>query len=204
MSIPREEIAGLILIGGQSRRMGRAKALMEIAGQPLWRRANDLLTPFVAKVFLLGTVAELDSRTEVTQLRDDPACAGPLSGLLSGLEGSGFEHHLLVAVDYPFVSPSLLSRLRDMAGTCDAACARVGGRIEPLIGYYRRTCTTAIREMAQGNETRTFLLLERVQSRFLSDDEIVKIDPAKMSFFNVNTPSDLLEAARLVQSGQIK
>lgn len=201
MAIPTDEIAGLVLIGGQSERMGHPKALVELAGVPLWKRAVASLVPFVKEVILLGDVTGFDPPTSFRQMADDPAGIGPLGGLVVGLERSGYSHYLLMAVDYPLVPAEFLQALCDRAGTFDAVCGSNDGIVEPLIAYYHASCAPVIRQMLQENDTRTHRLIGRVKNLVIPESEMLKIDPAKTAYFNVNTPSDLLEAEARLKSG---
>lgn len=201
MTPPREQVAGLVLIGGKSERMGRPKALAELAGEPLWRHVARALQPLVREIFFLGHVSGFVPPVEMPQLADDPAGIGPLGGLVAGLEQSEYNHHLLVAVDYPLVRPALLSAMLAKADLAKAVCGQPGDVVDPLIGCYHADCAPVIRRMLAASDTRTHQLLQRVASHIIPAGEIAKIDPAKWSHFNVNTPSDLLEAERRLRSG---
>jgi molybdopterin-guanine dinucleotide biosynthesis protein A len=195
------ETAGLILIGGQSARMGTPKALALLAGEPLWQHVARALTPLVDVLLFLGQIEGFLPPAPARVIRDNPSGIGPLGGMVAGLEQSGHRHHLLVAVDYPLVRPALLSAILANADLAKAVCGAVGGMVEALIGYYHVDCAPAIRQMLAEGETRTHQLLQRVDGLVLADDEIAKIDPAKWSHFNVNTPSDLREAERRLRAG---
>lgn len=197
----KRDIAGLVLIGGRSVRMGNPKALVALAGVPLWQRALHKLSPHVNEVIFLGRVPELNLPTDIRQLDDAIPDSGPLGGLLAGLEGSGYEHHLLLAVDYPLVHDEFIERLKLDPHPAIAVCGHTSEALEPLVAYYHRDCAPAIRGMLAEGETRTHRLFERVMSNVIDAGEIAKIDPAKWTFFNVNTPADLIEAESRLLSG---
>lgn len=201
MAIAKREIAGLILIGGKSTRMGRPKALVELAGIPLWLRAVESLTPHVNEVLFLGHVPGFIAPPEYRQVYDNPSDVGPLGGLLAGLDISGYEHHLLVAVDYPLVRFSFLEGLGARIGSLLAICGQTSEFVDPLVAYYHKDCAPVIRTMLAEGETRTHRLFGRVSSFVIPPAEMLKIDPAKWCLFNVNTPLDLIEAESRLRSG---
>lgn len=198
------ETVGLVLIGGRSERMGRPKALIELGGVPLWRRAVDSLAPHADNVIFLGNVPGFEPPPSYRLINDDPPGIGPLGGIVAGLEGSGYQHHLLLAVDYPLVSPEFLRALRDRGGEFETVCGMQGGFVEPLLGYYHADCAPVIRRMLQEGDSRTHRLIGRVKNLVITEVEMLKIDPSKMTYFNVNTPSDLLEAEMRLRSGHHK
>jgi molybdopterin-guanine dinucleotide biosynthesis protein A len=201
MGIRRVDIAGLILIGGKSERMGQPKALIELAREPLWLHSCKLLRPFVNEVFLVGSIPGFEPPASIRLLTDSPPGFGPLGGIATGLERSGYPHHLLVAVDYPLIRPDLLTGLLAHSESHWAVCTRSAAFLEPLVAYYRTDCAPVARQMLAAGEVRTHRLFERVPSFVMDDRELAKIDPPKWSHFNVNTPSDLLEAEARLGSG---
>lgn len=201
MAIVKSDIAGLVLIGGQSTRMGRPKAVVELAGIPLWRRAVDSLAPHVGEVILLGDVTGFSPPSACRHFSDAPEGVGPLGGIAAGLESSGYEHHLLLAVDYPLVRSTFLELLTTDYVPAWAVCGQSSEKLEPLVAYYHRNCLSVIRTMLGEGETRTHRLFERVLSNVVPASEMAKIDPAKWSHFNVNTPADLIEAESRLRSG---
>lgn len=197
MTIPRSELAGLILMGGKSVRMGSDKAALLFAGKPFGENAQSILEPLVDCVIFVDAdpVSKIDDSRRM--IRDDPPGFGPLGGLVSGLEQSGYTHHLLMAVDYPLVQRSLLRLVLERAGGVWAVCGRSSSFLEPLVAYYHADCAPVIRAMIAENEIRTHKLYERVPSLILEADEYDAVDPRRLSQINVNTPEDLERATAI-------
>jgi molybdenum cofactor guanylyltransferase len=102
-----EEVGGYVLAGGKSSRMGRDKALLELAGKPLVRHAVKKLLRVCMDVRVLSDNVEL---AEYAPIVGDihPGC-GPMSGMEAALLHSIFEWNLFLAVDMPFVPSALIS-----------------------------------------------------------------------------------------------
>ena len=157
-------IAGIILTGRHSTRMGNDKATLELSGGPMWRRVASVLQPFIDRILLVGAIDGLMADPPITIVPDNPPGLGPLGGLATGLENSGRTHHLVVAADYPLIRPELLDLLLRKSPSQMAVCRRSGQFLEPLIGYYHSSCAPVARAMLAQREVRTFRLIERVTS----------------------------------------
>ncbi len=132
-------IFGLVLAGGQGRRMGGAdKALLPFADGTLLDQAVARLGPQVDRLAVSanGDPARL-SRFGLPVLPDDTPL-GPLSGLLVGLRwaaAEGATHLVTVPVDAPFLPGDLVPRLL-LAGDGGPAVAQAGGRLHPVCGLW--------------------------------------------------------------------
>jgi molybdopterin-guanine dinucleotide biosynthesis protein A len=107
-----EEVGGYVLAGGKSSRMGRDKALLELAGKPLVRHAVKKLRRVCMDVRILSGNPEL---AEYAPIVPDlhPGC-GPLGGMEAALVHSIFEWNLFLPVDMPFLpSAFVLGWLRN-------------------------------------------------------------------------------------------
>ncbi|MEW5875464.1 MAG: molybdenum cofactor guanylyltransferase [Candidatus Zixiibacteriota bacterium] len=193
----KREVAGIILTGGQSSRMGFAKALLPLGGRPLWRIAADIISPHVATTIFVGEVPGFAPPPPYELYPDLPSGKGPLGGIATGLEVSGFENNLVLAVDYPFIQTAYLELLLARCGDARAVCGRSGPHLEPLIAYYHSDCAPVIRRMLQDDESRPHRLFDLVPSVILSEDEIDTADPRRRSFINLNSPDDLANALLL-------
>ena len=193
----KSTIAGLLLIGGKSRRMGRDKAVLDIGGTPLWQIAIEILKPLSDKVIVVGQIPALPNTAPYTSLADSPPGFGPMGGLATGLERSGYEHHLVLAVDYPLVRPALLRLFLEHAADAAAVCGRSHDYLEPLVAYYHISCAVVMRQMISEGEMRTHKVFDRVTSHVVTTEEYEAADPERLSQINVNTPEDLDNVRRL-------
>jgi molybdopterin-guanine dinucleotide biosynthesis protein A len=140
--------AGLLLAGGESRRMGRDKALLEIDGEPLWRRQLRTLSDIgLAKIFLTrGGAPPLCGLSSAGSPHIEPVsdalpASGPLAGLVSGLRATPTPFLLVLAVDMPMMTPHFLqSLLAQAAHTGRGVVPECAGFLEPLAALYPSAC----------------------------------------------------------------
>src|ERR1700729_265179 len=112
-------IAGFILAGGESSRMGVDKGLLEIAGVPMIARAARLVESVVGSPVVVVGTPEKYRELRLRAIADDwPGC-GPLGGIATALAASDAEWNLIVACDLPYLTREwlqyLLQRARDSA-----------------------------------------------------------------------------------------
>lgn len=135
---PRPELCGLVLAGGQSRRMGRDKSLLEYNGRPQWERAFSLLEETCAAVYLSRRPGQ-DTPSGVPCLEDRFLDLGPMGGLLTALHAHPERAWLVLACDLPTVDGELLARLvRGRRHTALATAFRdpASGLPEPLCAIW--------------------------------------------------------------------
>jgi molybdopterin-guanine dinucleotide biosynthesis protein A len=188
--ITRDEVAGLVLTGGESRRMGRDKAALTLGDRSLWQIAVAKLIPFAERILLVGEISTPIDTGPYELIPDNPPGLGPIGGIASGLEQSGCEHHLVLAVDYPLIRRELLHLILEKSHGRQAVCGRSPEFLEPLVGYYHSDCASVIRKMIAQGEIRTHRLYERVPSYILTKAEYDSVDPQRLSQINVNTPGE--------------
>jgi molybdenum cofactor guanylyltransferase len=197
-------IVGLLLAGGQSRRMGGGdKALRLLGGRSLLERVIERLRPQVAALVLnangdptrfagFGLPVVADSIADF---------AGPLAGILAGLDWTAAHRPdcpvvASVATDAPFLPEDLVSRLvagMEAAGA-ELACAASGGQAHPVIGLWPVRLRGDLRHALVEEGIRkvdVWTARYRLATVTFSDKPI---DP----FFNANRPEDLDAAAALL------
>jgi len=192
----KRTIAGCILAGGRSSRMGRDKRLELLGGKPLIAHAIDRLS---GQVDHLMINANDEMENYGLPVRDDPVpgFAGPLAGILAGLLWAvelKAESLVTVPSDSPFFPLDLVARLA-MVPDCQIACAASGGRLHPVFGLWHQP-TQFVGELEKAlhdGERKVETFVGRYRQG-VAEWPIDRYDP----FFNINTPDDLAAAERVL------
>ena len=189
----RDAVVGVLLAGGQSRRMGGGdKFLRALAGRPLIDWVLDRAKPQVDAMIVnaAGDAARFDDYGLPVVADVIEGFAGPLAGILTGLEWAAWL--VSFASDAPFVPTDLVEMMRTAVAADDAdlACAASGGRTHPVCGLWPMALKDVLRRAMVEEEMRK---IDQWTARYRIvhvDFPVVSIDP----FFNVNRPEDLAEA----------
>lgn len=157
MDAPRAQITGLVLAGGQGRRVGgQDKGRMMWGGSPLAEHALARLRPQVGAL-LLSANRNLAHYAQggVPVLPDVYAgFQGPLAGLHAGLSGCATPWLVTVACDVPNFPPDLVARLWQGRGEAQAAYAVCGDRAQPTFALYARTLLPTLETFLASGERR--------------------------------------------------
>lgn len=173
-------VTGAIFCGGKSTRMGTDKALLEIAGRPMYQRVEKAMVDAgVSEVFALGGTDLISLR----KINDYVPGEGPLSALIGGLSSVG--SLLVCPCDVPTISVTGLKQILARATETQAkAVVAKSNRLEPLIGYYSKSCLPTLTS-AWSAGTRA-----PIDALKLFDFETVNLEISEV--LNVNRMSDLL------------
>lgn len=197
---------GVVLAGGQSRRLGRDKAVEPIGGQPLIRRVIERLQPLSEEIVVVvadqarGDALPLDRQHRV--VLDRYPDTGSLGGIFSGLEAAQSPWIIAVACDMPFLNISLLRHLMSLRENADAVVPVVDGRPEPTHALYAKSCLPFIAPRLVAGDLKISGFYDEVRVSYVPDTVVATLDPGYLSFFNVNTPQDLEKALGLVAQGR--
>lgn len=183
-----ERIAGIVLAGGQSRRMGGGdKALLDLGGRPVIAHVIGRLGCARA-VSANGDPARF-ARFGLPVLPDSlPGWPGPLAGVLAGMDwaaGQGFARIVTAAADTPFFPRDLSARL--VAAPAPVAMAAQGGD-HPAFAAWDVALREDLRAALQAGTRRMRDWMDgqgALRVAFAGED----------MFFNINTPAEL-ETAR--------
>lgn len=190
-SVNSEELSIVILAGGQSRRMGFNKALLEIDGKPLIRILSDRMRELPGQIVISSNDQDSYGFLDIPVVPDRFAGYGPLAGLHSAMLYRKSSLYVLLACDLPNLPVSLVQRMIDLSDGFDAAIPRTrDGMAHPLCAVYRRTCLPLI-ERALKKGKRKFIEIffnKKISVKWISPDE-GRYD--KTDIININTPEDL-------------
>ncbi|MEO6298699.1 MAG: molybdenum cofactor guanylyltransferase MobA [Paracoccaceae bacterium] len=193
-------IFGVILAGGQGRRMGGAdKALLQLAGQSLIARVVDRLEPQVEQLAISANGDPMRFSGLGLPVLGDVNRQGPLSGILSALLWAaprGATAVVSVPVDCPFPPPDLVPRLCLAAEASGVAMAASHGNLHPTFGLWPITLAPALAEfLASGAK-------ERVRDFALAHGAGTADFPDDGAFANLNTPDDLARLEALIRGAE--
>ncbi len=191
---------GVILAGGLSRRLGRDKAVEPVGGQPMisrvMARLSEVSDETVVVVNEAGRAAALPIPESARVVVDAYPGKGSLGGIFTGLsaaDGWAF----VVSCDMPFLNTGLMAYMSSLRDGCDVVAPVVGGRPEPTHALYSKACLPHVRQRLEADELKITGFFEEVRVRRVSEEELDRFDPQRLSLFNVNTQDDLDRARRL-------
>jgi molybdenum cofactor guanylyltransferase len=188
-------IAGFILAGGESSRMGVDKGLLEMDGVPLIVRTAALVDAVAGAATVVGQ-PEKYQPLGLRAIADDwPGC-GPLGGIATALRASDAEWNLVVACDLPYLTQEWLEFLaqRARASAADAVVPVNERGAEPLCALYHSRCEPAIRGALEKGTRKVTEGLARLRVKYLEPAEWKCFDSDGLLFKNMNTPADYQEA----------
>lgn len=190
--------AGIILCGGQSKRMGRPKAWLPFGDETMLQRVVRILAEVVHPIVVVAApdqdVPSLPH--EVLLTRDDQKGKGPLQGLAAGMQvlSGHAEAAYLSSCDVPFLRPAFVRRMLDLLGDQDICVPHVDGYHHPLAGVYRIGIVEHVNRLLAENRLRPIFLFETVSTRIVGAHELVEVDPNLQSLRNLNTAEDYEKA----------
>jgi molybdenum cofactor guanylyltransferase len=212
-----EEVAGFVLAGGASSRMGRDKAQLNFGGKPLVERAVALLREAGLNVSIAGARASLEQFAPV--IPDAEPGLGPLGGICTALASTSARLAVFLTVDTPFLPAALIRLLIDHARLTGrtVTLASVGGKTQSFPVVLDRSILPLLQsELAAGRAAcmRAFLAAAAALGQspsvlavewLLQSGQIAHPAglPAADWFLNLNSAVDLGLAERLLRGDRV-
>jgi molybdopterin-guanine dinucleotide biosynthesis protein A len=199
-------MAGVVLCGGASRRMGVDKALLRVSGELLVARVAARLATVADPVLLapgrLGRLGAAAGALPWAEVPDAVPGAGPLGGLVAALEASPHPLLAVVAVDAPHPAPALLAHLATLLGDDHDAAVPVTARgLEPLHAVYRTTALPALRTALATGRLALHDALAGLRARRVPPEQWRAFDPEGRFAENWNRPEDVIANVADVPTG---
>lgn len=187
-------ISGIILAGGQSRRMGVDKASLPWGDSTVLDFQLNVLQTVCSQVIVVSNVAR-DGNQAVRIVPDNYPGHGPLGGLEAGLSAADNQLCFVAACDMPFLEAGSVTYLARCIEESQAAVPCIGGRWHPLYAVYKKTCLPTIRSLLSQGRLRMGDLVASLQVRAVSEEELTQFSPDLRMLNNINTPQDWQELA---------
>ena len=176
--------SAVVLAGGDSRRMGRDKSLLSIAGKPMIAHIVDRLRGLFDDIVIGGGRPNDYDFLGLEVVPDRAAGQGPLMGIASALDRTKNDLNFVIACDIPDFELGFISRLAAQAEGFDAVLpANARGELETVFAYYRKSIVEPARDILASGGRSILDLLTRVRARTAPLPEGIEIR-------NINTMED--------------
>ena len=181
-------IDGLILAGGQSRRMGQDKASLMVANKTLVSYEIEMMAPEVNQLIIArGEQPPVGADSNVLIIKDFyQGSEGPLSGLLAAMQMSEADYLWVMSCDnYGFTVEIKHSLCRAIeASGADIAYAKINGRLQPLMAIIKTHLQDSLLVYLEQGERSVMKWYKTLNT------VVVDISPETVFYSNINTPDD--------------
>ena len=180
-------LTAMLMVGGQSRRMGTDKATLMIGGQRLWQRQLGLLRELAPDTLWISARSRPDWCPEgIEVIVDEPPSRGPLSGIAAALARLQTSHLLVLAIDMPQMTATHIQKLWSCAEPSrgvmpvnedwfEPLCAIYPAEASEPAGYSLAQGELSLQNLAQnlgfGNRIKRYEILESEKSLYLNLNE---------------------------------
>lgn len=186
MSIARVDITGIVLCGGEGRRMGGVKKpLLQLHGRPFIAHVVERLAPQVGRIIVSANHSRAAFAPYGDVVADTTAGIGPLGGLQAAIAAVDTPWFFCCPGDAPRLDTTLVARLAASVRGHEAAVAHDGERRQHLFLLCRTSALTQLHTYLESGKRAVHGFLD------LLDQVDVRMPEIAASFANVNTPEDL-------------
>ena len=157
----------------------------------------ETLRPVTDEIIVVAKDAAPVSHLHARVVEDLIPGAHALGGLYTGLSVAAHEHCFVCACDTPLLNSALIRFLIQQADGWDIVIPRTREGLQPLHAVYRKSVLPAIEEQLRMQQWDLHALVPNVRACIIGLEQIARVDPGALSFFNVNTPEDYTTARSL-------
>ncbi|MFZ1747515.1 MAG: molybdenum cofactor guanylyltransferase [Nitrospirales bacterium] len=185
-------ISGVVLAGGESRRMGKDKRNLEWGGTKFLDKVCLTLGELFDEIILVTAIEDYPcGHLPVRLVTDAIPHKGSLGGMFTGIKEASHCSVFVVACDMPFLNSLVISRLCALPES-DVLIVKLSTGYQPLHARYSKRCSLIMEKMIQEGNLRIQSLIQdpSLSIQIVEESLFQDIDPHGYSFLNINTPSD--------------
>jgi molybdopterin-guanine dinucleotide biosynthesis protein A len=182
----------IILTGGDSTRMGSDKANVLLNGRNLLQQSLSQIKPLFEHVIVSSRESRFNhDEAEILDMTSD--CRGPILGIVSSLAHIQTEWAFVIACDMPFAKRNVIQYLcHHRQNQVDAIVPNVGGKAQPLFALYKKqTFVKLLQAAQQGHCSLVRNLYDTLNTYWIEEEQLKKLDPELVSFVDIDTPEEL-------------
>lgn len=190
----------VILAGGDSKRLGRPKGLLDFNGQTLIGLVAGKLLEFFQEITVVTDRPDLyeflPARITGDLLTENQKSS--LRGIHAGLSASNLPYQFVAACDLPFLNLELIKYMSGFAPDFDAVVPRIGSYYQPLHAFYKRSCIDIIERQVRSGHYKVTDFYDHIKIKFITLPEVQRFDPEQQAFININTWNDYEQALEII------
>ncbi|UNC93367.1 molybdenum cofactor guanylyltransferase [Candidatus Contubernalis alkaliaceticus] len=194
--------SAVVLAGGSSKRMGKDKSQLTLAGMTMLEIIVGKLQKVFDEIIVVGEREEQAGNLPVIFTRDIivKPVKNSLTGVHAGLTRSSSDFSLVVACDMPFLNLNLLHYLSEYpVNDYDLVVPLINDCHQSLHAVYSKSCVDYIAEHLNKDYYRIGYFITQINTKYISQQEIEKYDSEFLSFQNINTRQEFERAVNLVK-----
>ncbi|WP_457640945.1 molybdenum cofactor guanylyltransferase [Persephonella sp.] len=196
---------GIVLAGGESKRMGKDKAFLKLKGKTFLRHVLETLDKHCDQIIISGN-KEKDLylqetkglKSEIIFVKDIKPYEGPLNGIVSCLEYIKSNDVFIATCDTPLLKSELIPFLKRELNGFDAVIPVINGKFQPLNTVYKKSAIIKGKEAFHEKGTKSlYKWIELLKYKRIFEDKLLSIDPDMFSYMSVNTPEIFEKVKRI-------
>ncbi len=192
------QVDAIVLAGGDSRRMGTAKATLAFGDTSLVDTVVAKLRPVFRNVFVVTRDKDLLAGLGVEVLEDTHSLQGPLVGVARGLSHSNAPWCIVAACDMPIIQVEVIKKMAIQAVNSEAVIPIYDGRLQTLHAFYSSACLLVAQDLLEHGITSMKALAERCLVTELPEDHFALIPCGLKSFRDLDTIQDYDDALKAI------
>jgi len=161
---------GIILTGGQSKRMGHDKASLKYKGTDFLSYEINILNKNVERLMIVGDSTKYKGYG-ISVVDDIFSGKGPAGGIYTGLVHSNQDYNFVLSCDVPQIGNELILLLMDTYNGEDALICSHQGKIHPLVGIYNTKTRQHFKNSIDSGKLKLHQILKEMDSKFLDVPE---------------------------------
>ncbi|MFO7715475.1 molybdenum cofactor guanylyltransferase [Desulfosarcina sp.] len=190
---------GVILAGGLNKRFdGQNKACIRIGGKRIIDRLLEVYAGLFDQIVIVTNDPAAYMDVDALIVSDHYPVRSSLNGLHAGLFAAGHEYAFFTACDTPFIQGALIQLVIDrIERNTDIVVPTTSAGFEPMFAVYKKTCLPVMARQLERDRLKIQGLFSKMRVNTIAEADLRQADAALISFFNVNTPQELITAEAL-------
>jgi molybdenum cofactor guanylyltransferase len=202
------DITGIILAGGRSKRMGRNKALLPFRDVSIIDHIAGIMKSLFKNVIMITNEPEEYDFIQLEKYKDIIPKKGPLSGIHSGLIHTNTEKNFIISCDIPLITSEIISYIIEYPTNKPITVVKADGFIQQLCGVYDKSCYTKAEELLTKEENTTgkskckvLSLIDELGAEIIHEETIPCYREGM--YLNINSMEDYNKMLQIVSKKEI-